>query len=171
MRWLLPWRTLEIETRLSPEEIVDALSPHLDPREPRLFGPRIDAAWIGRVNRKRLAMRRRISHNNGCLPRIEATIEPRGEGARVLVRMRMDVAPQIVIGVWMASASLSAVICVISSVLERKPSGLVALILPICNLLMTAVSFAPEAGVAEAFLRERLPPPLHLKGSPFRRHP
>ena len=76
MRWLLPWRTLEIETRLSPEEIVDALSPHLDPREPRLFGPRIDAAWIGRVNRKRLAMRRHIAHNNGCLPRIEATIDP-----------------------------------------------------------------------------------------------
>jgi hypothetical protein len=170
MRRLLPWRIFEIETRLSPEEIEATLSPYVDPTEPGLFYGRASAApWIGRINRERLVMRRHITYRNSFLPCVVATIERRLEGALVRVRMRMHLLTELFMVLWMGGAGAGcAWLAIRELAIERNPAGLLALAFPLVGLLMIGVGFAPEARRAEAFLREHLPPPVKLPGTPFR---
>jgi hypothetical protein len=168
LKLLLPFRSFDIVTRLSPDDIVHELSPYLDPRERFPFGSRRgDAPWIGRVNRKRLAMRRCISPwaRNAFLPNVEAIIEGHAEGARVRVRMRMGMAAEVFSAVWMAGAVAGALGLLAGN---PVPARLLGLLVPLAGLLLIGIGFWPEAHHAGAFLREHLPPPAKLSPSPYR---
>jgi hypothetical protein len=167
---LLPRRDLELESSLEPQQIYQALAPHVGPAPP--LGTRAYKPYAGSVNLASFDLRPNITYRNSFLPFAVGRVWPVASGSRVVVTMRMGTVTRVFMTLWLLMASgfivLTSGMAIITGVLHGERGGLVVfggltlflLMFPLAGLAMARKGFRREAEPLEKFLRDvlRAPP-------------
>jgi len=155
LTWIFPYRTLMIETSLSPAEVRERLERDVAPREAglRLFRSR-DGRFNGSVSETGFDIRRTISGRNSWLPNVVGTIQATAFGSRVYVRMKPPQMVNVFMALWLGTVALMAIPFAIAL---PFPLAIVPFVMFGFGLALPKLGFGIEAGHAETFLYEALP--------------
>ena len=88
MKWLLPWHRFTIDSPYPPDTAAAMLASQVGPGGV-LFFARGDKPFCGEVSGSTFKVMRVIRYRNSFLPVVSGTLEPRGAGTRVHVRLRL----------------------------------------------------------------------------------
>lgn len=160
-KFRLPWHRFVLLSPLSPEQAHAALVARVR-KGSMLFSWEVrehdDVPFRGSVEARSFRFVRRIRYRNSFLPVISGTLEPRGEGTLVTIRMRLLLPMAIFSSLWLGAVGYFMVATLIDAFAPghgASSPGFVAfplgMLLFFC--LMVTWGFGYEADVAEERLR------------------
>ena len=159
LSWLIPFRTIIVNTSLSPAEVAATLRRSTHEKKGLLDLSYGGHAYVGNVSETGFKIRRVISYRNSFLPVIGGSIMPRAYGSSVQVSMRMNWFTIMFMLIWMGGVLVGAMVGTVMFITEGKVAGLGAWGMVAIGLAMFAFGFGREANIAEQFLRAQLPAP------------
>ncbi|MEQ9317691.1 MAG: hypothetical protein RIF41_00980 [Polyangiaceae bacterium] len=153
LSWIFPYRTLTIETSLSPAEVHERLEKDVAPRRGTLRVFEV-GLYNGRVDETGFDFRRSISGRNSFLPNVVGTIEPTPFGSRVHVHLKMPTVVTVFLAFWLGMVALMAIPFLFAMPFPFNviPFGLLAF-----GTMLPKLGFNSEANLAERFLTDTLP--------------
>jgi hypothetical protein len=166
MRWtvIVPWRSFELATSLTPEEAADALGKQLG-EKPSLWKAFLGeddegAPYRGTVSPSQFKILRNIQGRNSFQPIIEGTLLAAPFGTRIRVRMRLMRGVLGFASALLLLAMMALIFVLIMCVLHRGFGWFLvaAFGFTTFGILMPGIAFAEEAAKAEKFLRGLFPP-------------
>jgi hypothetical protein len=146
---LVPYRRFAIETDLPPEAVLRALAECIETR--CLWNPfaRTKKPYQGRVEGRSFSLRLTDWYGNFWVPVVRGSVEPRGTGALVRVRMRPFLIGFVIAGIWMGMCAVGVVAFAWSG---PSLSVLAPLLMCALGYVVLMVGFGPEATKTTAFL-------------------
>ena len=136
-----PCDSFEIETTMSPEDIVASLSAKVEPRKlVRLTGfSSHHAEFEGHISPDGFKITRILSYRNSFVPVITGRFLPRGSGTKIAIRMRVHLLATAFMCVWCGGL----VWPVIAGLLTGPPT---AILLSVVSLGMLVFAWAMVSG-------------------------
>jgi hypothetical protein len=151
LSWLVPYKTLNIATTLTPAEVRSAMRETVHKHSGWFQRA---APFEGTISDPDFRFRPSITYRNSFRPVVTGTILPERFGARLHVRMRMTLPVMVFMAFWLCSVVAGLVTFGVGFRLEEATAAAAMLGL---GLLITNFGFHFEARKVEALLSRALP--------------
>jgi hypothetical protein len=148
------------ETPLSVAQVLERLGRVIRPRQSRWEAVE-PVPFVGKIEGERFTIRRVLPYRNDFRPVISGHVVPIVSGSRIDIVLRLTLPVAMVMGVWLAFASVAAAVGLWHSIRTSDTRRLLGVVLPLFGCGLVAVGFIPEKRKAIRLLTDALTdPPL-----------